>query len=91
MTYSVIPQSTYERTESQAILNYVNSISNSNNRTAIEYLRRLFTFEQFIKENYSFSIDELLISKTFTVDPYDLLSNYVSWLGNQSKEDGCND
>jgi hypothetical protein len=73
MTYSVIPQSTYERTESQAILKYVNSISNSNNRTAIEYLRRLFTFEQFIKENYSFSIDELLISKTFTVDPYDLL------------------
>jgi integrase len=66
----------------------VNSISNSNNRTAIEYLRRLFTFEQFIKENYSFSIDELLITKTFTVDPYDLLSNYVSWLSNQSKEDG---
>jgi integrase len=88
MTYSVIPQSTYERTESQAILKYVKSISAGNSRTAIEYLRRLFTFEEFIKENYRFSIDELLINKTFTVDPYDLLSNYVTWLKSRTKEDG---
>jgi integrase len=88
LTYSVIPQSTYERTESQAILRYVKSVSTGNNRTGIEYLRRLFTFEDFIKRNYSFSIDELLINKTFTVDVYDLLSSYVSWLKSRSKEDG---
>jgi integrase len=88
MTYSVIPQSTYERTESQAILRYIKSISAGNSRTGIEYLRRLFTFEEFIKENYSFSIDELLISKTFTVDVYDLLSSYVTWLKSRTNKDG---
>jgi integrase len=45
-------------------------------------------FEQFIKENHSFSIDELLLNKTFTVDVYDLLSNYVSWLKSKTKDDG---
>jgi integrase len=87
MTYTVVPQSTYERTESQAILRYVRSVSTGNSRTGIEYLRRLFTFEEFIKQNYSFSIDELLISKTFTVDIYDLLSSYVSWLKSRTNED----
>jgi integrase len=88
MVYSVVPQSTYDRTKSQAILKYVKSVSTDSSRTGIDYLRRLFVFEEFINENYSFSIDELLISKTFTVDVYDLLSNYVSWLKSRTKEDG---
>jgi integrase len=88
MGYSVVPQSTYDRTKSQAILKYVKNVSTDNSRTGIDYLRRLVVFEQFIKENYSFSIDEILISKTFTVDIYDLLSNYVSWLKSRTKEDG---
>lgn len=88
MIYSVVPQSTYDRTKSQAILKYVSSVSTGNSRTGIDYLRRLFMFEQFIKENHSFSIDELLLNKTFTVDVYDLLSNYVSWLKSKTKDDG---
>jgi hypothetical protein len=69
-------------------LRYISSVSTGNSRTGIEYLRRLFTFEEFIRENYSFSINELLISKTFTVDPYDLLSKYVSWLKSRINKDG---
>jgi len=88
MVYSVVPQSTYDRTKSQAILKYVRSVSTDNSRTGIDYLRRLFIFEEFVEENYCFSIDELLISKTFTIDVYDLLSNYVSWLKSRIKEDG---
>jgi integrase len=88
MVYTVVPQSTYDRTKSQAILKYVRSVSTGNSRTGIDYLRRLFMFEEFIKENYSFSIDELLIRKTFTVDVYDLLSIYVSWLKSKTKDDG---
>jgi integrase len=41
-----------------------------------------------LKENYSFSIDELLISKTFTVDVYDLLSSYVAWLKSRTYKEG---
>jgi integrase len=88
-TYTVIPQQTLKKTESQAILKYIRSISVTNKRTANEYLWRLLTFDTFIKENYSFSVDEITVSKTFSVDIYDLLSNYVSWLNNRTDKDGC--
>ena len=85
MTYSVVPQSTYDKTRSQAVLKYVNTYDN---RTGIDYLRRLLLFEEFINENYSFSLDEYVLSKTFTTNVYDLLSHYVSWLKSRTKEDG---
>jgi hypothetical protein len=88
-TYTAIPQQSLKKTESQAILKYIRSISVTNKRTANEYLGRLLIFETFIKESYSFSVDELTISKTFSVDIYDLLSNYVSWLNNRTDKDGC--
>lgn len=87
-TYTVIPQQTLKKTESQAILKYIRSISVTNKRTANEYLWRLLTFDTFIKENYSFSVDEITVSKTFSVDVYDLLSNYVSWLNDRTDKDG---
>lgn len=88
-SYTVIPQSTYDKTNSQAILKYVRSVSVTNKRTGIEYFRRLLTFEEFIKENYNLSVDELTINKVFSIDIYDLLSSYVSWLsGRVSKKDG---
>jgi integrase len=59
-----------------------------NKRTANEYLGRLSAFETFIKENYSFSVDELTINKVFNVDIYDLLSNYVDWLAGRTGKDG---
>jgi integrase len=87
-SYTVIPQQSLKKTESQAILKYIRSISVTNKRTANEYLGRLFIFETFIKQNYDFSVDELTISKTFSVDIYDLLSNYVAWLNNRTDNDG---
>ena len=87
-SYTVIPQHTLEKTQSQAILKYIKSVSVGNKRTANEYLGRLLTFETFIKGNYSFSVDELTINKVFTVDIYDLLSNYVSWLSERTNKDG---
>jgi integrase len=87
-SYTVIPQHTLEKTQSQAILKYIKSVSVGNKRTANEYLGRLLTFETFIKENYGFSVDELTINKVFTVDIYDLLSNYVDWLSRRTNKDG---
>jgi integrase len=87
-SYTVIPQQSLEKTESQAILKYIRSISVTNKRTANEYLGRLLIFETFIKESYDFSVDELTINKTFSVDIYDLLSSYVSWLNNRTDKDG---
>jgi integrase len=83
-TYTVIPQSAYDRTDSQAIIKYVKSVAASNKRTGHEYLGRLRIFEEFIKSNYSFTIDELTIKKTFVTDIYDLLSSYVTYLINRN-------
>jgi len=82
-TYTVIPQSAYDKTDSQAITKYIKSVTASNKRTGHEYLGRLRIFEEFIKSNYSFTIDELTIKKTFVADIYDLLSAYVSYLINR--------
>jgi integrase len=87
-TYSVIPQTSYDKTKSEAILKYVNSFAVSNKRTSIEYFGRLLTFEQFINENYDFTVDDLLINKIFTVDIYDLLSSFVTWLSSRIDRDG---
>jgi integrase len=87
-SYTIIPQQTLEKTHSQAILKYIRSVSVRNKRTANEYLGRLLIFETFIKENYSFSVDELTINKVFNVDIYDLLSDYVSWLSGRTNKDG---
>jgi integrase len=87
-TYSVIPQSSYDKTKSGAILKYVNSFAVSNKRTSIEYFGRLLAFEQFINENYDFTVDDLVINKIFSVDIYDLLSSFVTWLSSRTDKDG---
>lgn len=48
--------------------------------TGTEYRLRLLSFESFIKEEYSFNVDDLTITKVIKVDVYDLLSNYIHWL-----------
>ena len=73
-----------------AIIRYIERTSESNKRTANEYLSRLITFETFIKENYSFSVDELTINKLFDFKEniYELLESYVSWLSSRVDKDG---
>jgi hypothetical protein len=87
-SYTVIPQQALEKTQSQAILKYIRSVSVRNKRTANEYLGRLSAVETFIRDDYSFSVDELTIQKRFSVDIYDLLSNYVDWLSRRINKDG---
>jgi integrase len=89
-TYTVISQTTLNKTKSIAIIRYIERISVNNKRTANEYLSRLITFETFIKEKYNFSVDELTINKLFNFrdDIYDLLASYVSWLSKRISKDG---
>lgn len=88
--YTVISQSTLNKTKSMAIIRYVERISVTNKRTANEYLSRLITFETFIRENYNFSVDELTINKLFDFKEniYELLASYVAWLSSRVDKNG---
>jgi integrase len=66
-----------------AITQYVKKISDSNRKTGNIYHSRLRQFENYFTQTYNYSIDELIISKIFTVNVYDLLSGYVSYLINR--------
>lgn len=66
-----------------AITKYIKKISESNRKTGIQYLSRLRQFADYFTHTYHHSIDELIINKIFTVDVYDLLSGYVSYLVNK--------
>jgi integrase len=66
-----------------AITQYVSKISDSNRKTGNIYHSRLRQFENYFTQTYNYSIDELTISKIFTVNVYDLLSGYVSYLVNR--------
>ena len=85
-------------TDSKYIVKYVNSKSDRNKRTGYEYLRRLESFEKFLKEKYNMEVDELILNgngngkgKGNNInDIYDILSGYVSYLVN-GKRKGNND
>ena len=66
-----------------AITQYIKKISESNRKTGVQYHSRLRQFADYFTQTYHYSIDELTISKIFTVDVYDLLSGYVSYLINK--------
>jgi hypothetical protein len=89
-TYTAISQTTLNKTNSMAIIRYVERISVTNKRTANEYLSRLITFETFINEKYNFSVDELTINKLFNFreDIYELLASYVAWLSSRVDKNG---
>jgi hypothetical protein len=89
-SYTVIPQTTLRKTQSEAIAKYIKMISVNNSRTGNEYLTRLITFETYIKEHYPFSLDELTINKLFNYreNIYELLADYVSRLSQRIGKDG---
>jgi integrase len=88
-SYTIIPQTTLRKTQSEAIGKYIKMISVNNSRTGNEYLTRLITFETYIKEHYPFSLDELTINKLFNYreNIYELLAA-VSWLSQRIGKDG---
>lgn len=70
-------------TRSIAITQYVKGMSESNRKTGRIYLSRLRPFEDYFTKTYHYSIDDLTINKIFTVNVYDLLSGYLSYLINK--------
>jgi integrase len=87
---NMLAEKTTTTTNSKSINQYIKTISDSNKNTGYEYSRRLLFFERFINENknYNFSVDELTMSKIISVNIYELLSSYVSYLVNRSGEEG---
>jgi hypothetical protein len=65
---------------SNAIAQYIKSISMNNRKTGIQYAARLRNFANYFSKTYNFTIDDLLINKTFKIDVYELLSNYAFYL-----------
>jgi integrase len=65
---------------SKAIAQYVKSISMNNRKTGVQYAARLRNFASYFSKTYNFTIDDLLIKKTFKIDVYELLSNYAFYL-----------
>jgi integrase len=67
---------------SQSIDKYIQLVSRSSKGTGREYLSRLKQFEGYCISIHNFRLDNLLISKSKTVevDIYELLSGFVSYL-----------
>jgi integrase len=65
---------------------YIQNIKQMNNKTAIEYEKRLRTFAHFVMSRYRYSVDTLIYKLTTTtttnqeINPYEVLSGYVTYL-----------
>jgi integrase len=68
---------------SQAIAQYVKSVSMNNRKTGVQYAARLRNFASYFSKTYNFTIDDLLINKTFKIEVYELLSNYAFYLASE--------
>jgi hypothetical protein len=68
-------------TESTALDKYIKNVRAMNKRTAIEYHRRLLSFQDFVISNYNTTLDRIITSiKEGSEDPYEILSDYVAHL-----------
>jgi integrase len=64
---------------------YIRNIRAMNKATAYEYHFRLTTFQNFVTNDYKTTLDNLIMKiKEGHEDPYDILSNYVIYLQNNS-------
>ncbi|MGA8082870.1 MAG: site-specific integrase [Candidatus Nitrosopolaris sp.] len=66
---------------SKVLDKYIRNIRAMNKRSAYEYYTRLTTFQDFIRNNYKITLDNLIVDlKDGREDPYDILSNYIVYL-----------
>jgi integrase len=65
---------------SRAISQYIKTIYVNNQKTGVNYAGRLKNFETYFSKKYNFTIDDFLVNKTFKIDVYDLLADYVFYL-----------
>lgn len=64
---------------------YIRNIRAINKATAYKYHFRLTTFQNFITNDYKTTLDNLIMEiREHREDPYDILSNYVIYLQNNS-------
>jgi len=64
---------------------YIRNIRAMNKATAYEYYFRLTTFQNFITNDYKTTLDNLIMGiREGREDPYDILSNYIIYLQNNS-------
>ena len=63
---------------------YIRNIRAMNKATAYEYHFRLTTFQNFTTNDYKTTLDNLIMEREHREDPYDILSNYVIYLQNNS-------
>ena len=68
---------------SKVLDKYIRNIRAMNKRSAYEYYTRLTTFQDFIRNDYKITLDNLIIDlKDGCQDPYDILGNYIVYLQN---------
>ncbi|MGA9152648.1 MAG: site-specific integrase [Candidatus Nitrosopolaris sp.] len=66
---------------SKVLDKYIRNIRAMNRRSAYEYYGRLMTFQDFIRNDYKFTLDNLIIElQNVREDPYDVLSYYILYL-----------
>jgi integrase len=71
----------YSNIGSKAIAKYVRSVSTMSKSTAYEYYTRLTNFDAFVSKGYRIKTDDLLQNlQAGSEDPYDVLSNYSTYL-----------
>jgi integrase len=64
---------------------YIRNIRAMNKATAYEYYFRLSTFQNFVTNDYKATLDNLITGiRQGHEDPYDILSNYIIYLQNNS-------
>jgi integrase len=66
--------------ESTVLDKYIKNTYAMNKRTSVEYYRRLAAFQDFVIRNYNTTLDKIIIRINEGLDPYEILSDYVSYL-----------
>jgi integrase len=80
-TTAKVAQNYIHHPSENALNKYIKNIGSMNKSTAYEYQFTLTTFAEFIFNDYSITLDRLIIKlKEGSEDPYEILSGYVSYL-----------
>jgi integrase len=76
--------------DNSTLTKFIDGVSITSKKTGFEYRHRLEPFRLFVLKKYDMSLDELILTLTTyghgpKIDIYDLLSEYVKYLGRERK------
>src|SRR5215475_5299061 len=75
----------FSQSYNRVVDKYMRNIRAMNKSTAYEYYFRLKNFQNFVANDYMTTLDNLIMKiREGRKDPYDILSNYVIYLRNNS-------